>query len=471
MSPKNQNSKTTRQANPTLVLLVMVVTSFLISFAQSSVNLAIPIIGIEFGVSTSMLGWISMGTLIPSLAFSVPVARIADLTGRKRIFVIGMIGYCVFSLGTALATSFFHIIICRLMLGLSLAFMFSTSIAILISAFPAEKRGRVLGFNTASLYIGLSIGPVIGGFLTHNFGWRSSFILALISGAVIGGFAIYGLENDKKRQDNEEKRALDIPGMILFIIGSGSLAYGISSIARGILPKILVIAGIIVLIIFVRVELKSNSPLLDIKLFKTNKTLWYSSLAALFEFGSTASVVYMLSIYLQVVRNFDPQTSGLILLFQPIVIAIVSPIAGRLSDTKSPFKIATGGLCISFCSLICFSLLGVDSPILLIILALILIGTGSGSFSTPNQNAIMSSVSPSEYSVASSLVLTMRSFGSVLGMSIITIVTYVMLESYTLADAPPEMISKAFKYCYIAFIGFCILGLVFARERKDKSKK
>ena len=165
---KNQISKTS-------ALLVATLASFLTPFMGSSVNVAIPTISTEFAANAIILSWIPTAYLLTSAMFSIPLGRVADIYGMKKIFIYGIIIFTISSLGAAMAPSVDFLILSRIIQGIGSAMIFVTGLAIITAVFPPQERGKAIGINITVVYIGLVLGPILGGILTQYLGWRSIF--------------------------------------------------------------------------------------------------------------------------------------------------------------------------------------------------------------------------------------------------------------------------------------------------------
>ncbi len=246
------------------------------------------------------------------------------------------------------------------------------------------------------------------------------------------------------------------------------IMYGFSSVTSGILPKILLLIGVLLFFLFLRRELHTPEPLIDLDLFRKNTIFSFSNIAALLNYGASYAVSYLLSIYLQTVLGFDSQIAGLILITSPVFQTILSPAAGRLSDRYSPFVLTSCGMAISAAGIFAFVFIREGYPLPLIIGALTVIGIGFAFFSSPNTNAIMSSVEKKDYSIASSVTATSRSIGHTLSMAVVTTVVAVTIGNITLAEASAVAVLHAMRISFIIFTVFCIAGIFFSAKRKNR---
>ena len=446
-------------------LIATTAASFLTPFMGSSVNLAIPTIGKEFGADAFLLGWVVTSYLLASAAFLLPFGKVADILGRRKIFVSGIVCFIFFSFLCGLSRNIHMLIVLRVFQGISSAMIFGTGIAILTSVFPASERGRVLGINSATVYAGLSLGPVLGGALNHYLGWQSIFYV----NAVMGLGTLFFIRRLKGDWFGAPGERFDALGSVLYTAGLISLMYGISSITNSALAKISILAGIVLLATFVAYEHRIESPLLDLKLFSANAAFAFSNLAALINYSATFAVGYLLSVYLQSALGYDSQAAGLILLAQPLVMAVLSPIAGRMSDKVQPRKLASTGMAITAAGLLGFAHISTGTSLYVLIFFLLFFGSGLAFFTSPNTNAVMGSVERTCYGVASSTLGTMRLIGQAISMALVTLVMAFYLGNTELAKAPVSRLLTSIDTLFYIFAALCFAGIFASLARGSVS--
>ena len=326
-----------------VVLLVAATASFLTPFMATSINIALPSIGREFSINAVALGWVTTAYLLAAAMFLVPLGRLADIRGRRKVFLAGMVGYTVVSFLCTLSTSEAMLIALRALQGFTDAMMFGTSTAIVTSVYPPERRGRALGIIVASVYSGSALGPFIGGFLTQAAGWRSIFWLTTLLGALVVALTLW-----KMRGEWAEARGqrMDVIGSVLYGLGLLGIMYGFRLLpsVNGVVP---LAAGAAVLAAFVVRENRTDSPVLDMSLFRRNVVFALSNLAALINYAATYALSFLLSLYLQYIKGLGPRSAGLVMLAQPVMMALFSPLAGRLSDRVEPRIVASAGMAMS----------------------------------------------------------------------------------------------------------------------------
>jgi len=397
-----------------VVLFVATLSSFLTPFMGSATTIALPSIGKEFAANAVLLGWVTTSFLLAAAMFLVPFGRIADIYGRKKVFTCGVLVFAFSLLLSANSNSLFMLVSFQFLQGIGGAMIYGTSVAILTSVFPLGERGKVLGINAAAIYLGVSLGPFLGGVLTEHFGWRSIFFASVPLCLIILVLVFWRLKNEWAEARGE---SFDFVGSVIYSLALAAIIYSFS-----LLPAMsgvwLILAGGVGLLAFVRWEMLVERPVLDVDLFRNNRVFAFSNLAALINYSATFAVGFLLSFYLQYVKGLSPQSAGLVLLAQPIVQSVFSPFAGRLSDKVEPRVVASAGMALTFVGLFVFTFLDEGTALGLVIANLTLLGFGFALFSSPNVNAVMSSVEKRFYGVASGTLGTMRLIGQTLSMGI-----------------------------------------------------
>lgn len=443
-------------------LYTVMTTSFMTTFMGSSINLALPTMGQEFGSNAILASWAITSYLLASAIFLLPFGRLADMHGRRRFYLLGTILYTLFTLATARAHSMQMVIVFRLLQGLSSAMIFSTGMAILSSVYPPHKRGRALGYSVAVTYLGLTIGPFLGGMMNHYLGWRSIFYLTTLLGlGAITGIQFW-LRGEWAGARGEK---FDAVGSLFYMVGLLAFLYGLSSISDSPWSPYLVLLGIILLVGFALWELRTEYPILQVRLFKHNTGFAFSNLAAMINYSATYAVTFLLSVYLQVVRGYDSQAAGLILLAQPLVMTVLSPLAGTLSDRLEPRLVASLGMGCSALSLFFFTFISSSTAPFLLVANLLLAGLGFALFASPNNNAIMGSVPMRLYGIASSTLGTMRLVGQAISMSIVTLLITLFIGRVPLTAANPATFLTCMKVSFAVFTVICILGVMASLKR------
>ncbi len=459
--PANRKTQTVSKG---AVLLTAVLSSFLTPFSSSSTNIALPSIGTELHLNAISLNWVATSYLLAAAMFLVPFGRLADIKGRKRIFQIGIVINVIASILCAISSSGGWLIFFRVLQGFGASMIFGTSVAILTSVYPPKDRGRVIGYSISAVYVGLSVGPLVGGLLTQQLGWQSVFFLNAFLGIIITIVVFSRLKGEWAGAMGEK---FDYAGSILYSLAMVAMIYAFS-----VLPALwgvgLVLLSVIGFSVFFRWESRQEFPLVKVELFRTNTVFAFSNLAALINYSATSAVAFLLSLYLQYIGGFDPEHAGFILVTQPVIMVICSPIAGNLSDRVEPRILATMGMIFTTIGLVMLIFTGSTTSMVLVFASLFVLGVGSGFFATPNTSAIMSSVDRKFYGVASATSGTMRLTGQAFSLGLA-----LLMFSLTMgrAEITPEyygLFLKAMKITFAISAVLC-LGGIFASFARGKT--
>lgn len=442
--------------NKNLILFICAVLSFFAVFAVNSVMVVIPTIAAEFHMNNIVQNWAIIIFLLVVAVLSVPAGQISGKYGLKKVTIISVILFIIISIANVLVTSSEQFLLCRLVLGISLSFFNVTSMAMVVSAFSPEERGKALGITITGVYIALSLAPVLGGVLNYQFGWRSVVLFGVPFLLVILALLLTKVDEEWITFGDIP---LDVKGSVAYGIGMVLFIYGFT-ILNTSLGVILTVLGIIVLIIFGLIELREAHPVFDIRFFK-NRRFLSANFASLCAYLATFAVTTILNYHLQYIKGMDSQTAGIILLAAPLCQVVLAPIAGRLSDKYVPQVLAAIGMGLGTVSLVLFSFLNEGTSIEFLIVSMIIYGVGFGLFSPPNTNVIMSSVPPKDTSVASASVATMRTVGQAMSLGILTLVfAFVMGDVPIVEQYYPLLISSCQITCIIC-VALCIAS-VFA---------
>ena len=402
------------QDNPTarwLALGSISISYFVVSLTMSATNVAVPTIALDLGANAILVSWLPTAFLLANAIFLLPAGRLADIHGRKKIFLIGMVLFSVSCVMANLAPNIELLLLTRVLQGIGGALAFATGLAIVMTIFTSDKRGAALGITSATLYLGLSLGPVIGGWFTENYGWRSVFLFPLVLGFLSVSLTLLSLKGEWK---NESPNKVDWYGSLIFALWSSALYIGISLIPDPISWG-LITAGIAGSVWFYYQQLASPSPLIRFKLIMQNRVFSRSLFGNLCIDSSNYPFVFLFSLYLQYIQGMSPSSAGKIMVLQPMMMAIIAPIAGRLADTFDPRYIATIGCIVMACAFALMQTIGADTGIPLISAGLITLGVGFGLFTTPNNSAALSAMDKERLGIGSALLNLARVSGNMIG--------------------------------------------------------
>ncbi len=455
-------ANSTVEVNKNLLLIVTILSNFFNPLLGAAVNVALPKIGLDFQIGAVQLSWITMAYLLASAVFLVPLGKFADLWGRKKVYLYGNLILGIASLMCGFSLSADFLIAARLLQGVGGAMMFSTAMAIVISAFPVEERGKVIGLNVSAVYLGLSAAPIIGGLLTESLGWRSLFLISGVVSLLIAVLVFWKIKAEWVENENEK---FDWLGTVIYMPSMTALMYGFSKLPT--IPAILYTSfGLIGLILFVFVERKSKSPLLNMKLFFENKIFAGSNLSALINYAATFAVGFMLSLYLQYAKDYSPSQAGALLITQPVLMAIVAMFSGRMSDKINPRYLASIGMGVSALGLLMLVFISPDTSQIYIILSLIVLGFGIGMFSSPNTNLVMSSVERKYYGIASATIGTMRTTGMMFSMAIASLSVYLYVGNEQIDQSNILFFIQSAQLVFLIFSFLCVVGVFLSLMRR-----
>ena len=446
------------------VLAVVCLSASLVPFTGSSVNLALPQISEELKMNAVALGWIVTAFLLASAIFQIPFARVGDMFGRKKILTTGVILFSLASVACALSPTGNLLIAARFVQGIASAMLFGVNMAIVTSVFPANERGKALGINTAVIYFAIASGPFFGGMLTHYWGWRSIFMVTACLGllALIGIFTVL-----KDEWINAKGERYDWWGTLIYAFGLSAVIYGCSRLPSA-LGFSLIAAGIVAFAVFVHYEKKQSAPVFNMNMFLSNRIFRMSSFAALINYAATFAIGFMLSLYLQYIKGFDAQKAGMVLIIQPVVQTIISPLAGKWSDKASAAHIATLGMIIIVVCLLTMLFLTPDTSLVMLIAILTVLGTGFALFSSPNVNVIMGSVDKSYLGMASATTGTMRLTGQSISMGITMMMIAIFVGKTRITVENHSLFMNCLHCTFGIFVALCILGVYTSMVRNNQ---
>lgn len=437
------------------ILIAVMIGSFLTPFCGSSITLSLPAMGREFLVGTSALSWIIEIFLITCAICVLPMGQLANRIGKRSVYLMGTGGFAVVSFLIHFTNSIEMLMGLRILQGVCAAMIFATGTAIVAQAYPVEKRGRAMGLVASVVYIGLAVGPVVGGFLNYQFGWRSIFYFIAVLGTLAFLLTLAWMKENWKLASEGH-----LNGLSILLYGSTLILimYGLSEIVNQWWAKYALFAGLVVGAVYIWHEAKVEKPLIPVRIFLENKTFAFSNLAAMLNYSATFAIGFLLSLYLQMIMGYDSASAGLVLLTQSIVMSVLSPVTGALSDRYGSALLASIGMGVIAAGLLVILYGTHIGSMAIIITSLIVIGIGFAMFSAPNNNAIMSSVPPKYFSFASSVIGTVRLFGQVFSMAIVA-----SILSRTVAGIAPDsskLLLVNIQYAFIVFTVFCAIGVI-----------
>ena len=451
-----------------LVLGASCLAIFVNPLAGSMLNLALGAIQNDFGCSEHELGWVSSVFFIVSVICLLPASRLADIYGKKRTFIWGTIIGSIGAVCSIFSPNIIFLYIFRGITALGTAFTSCTCVSMIADVYPPHERGGALGINTAFVYLGASLGPAIGGFMTDMFGWRSLFLFLLplmISAAFM-------MSQYKDNNISSPDETFDSKGSAIYAAGIAILMFGLIS-----LPEIYAIAmmvvGTVVIIGFVRFESKERYPIFHGELF-SNKAFRRSMAALFLNYAASYCVAFFLSRYLQGIGLLTASEAGMVMMIQPTVQVICALASGRLSDRLDKRVLPTAGmavLCIGLTILLFTTSVEINYPAIYI--SQIVMGMGFGIFSAPNTNAVMSYVRSTQYNQASGMIAVFRQSGIMLSMGIATCLISILMGTDTAIEPSNyDVFVDILRCAWAICITFGVIGTFFSwfRDSSDTDK-
>lgn len=441
-------------------MFMVLLNAFTTPLMLSAVNVALPDIADDLKLDAVLINWVPMAYLMASAMFVLVFGRLADMFGRKRVFLMGTAAVVITSLFAALVDHGISLILARFLQGLAAAMLYATQVALLSSVFPPKQRGQVIGLTVSMIYLGLACGPVLGGLVVDIFGWRGSFLLHIPLAVIVlflGIFKVNGEWCADVRGD------FDVYGAVLYSLSVLLLCLGISTLLKS--GVIFLVLGVLSGWFFVRLEKRLDHPIFNVSLFWTNRVFAFSCYASVIIYTAVFANIVLLSFYLQYLKVFSATFAGAVMMVQPLTMAIFSPLIGRLSDKFEPRILASIGMVITACGLLSLAFLDMHSSITYLLLALVVTGCGFSLFSSPNVNAIMSAVKKNSYGSANGSLAVMRILGQMMSMVLVTLVFTTVIGQVQFEPAMYQSLQQAICLCFFIAAGLCIPGAIFSLVR------
>ncbi|MCG7844433.1 MAG: MFS transporter [Methanomassiliicoccales archaeon] len=402
------------------VMLVACIGSLMGTLDSTIVSVSLPTIAQDLGMDGASALWVPAAYLVTMAVLLLTIGRYSDMYGRKLVFIAGFTIFTLGSLLCAMASTGEELVAFRVLQGVGGAFITATSTAIITNTVPPSMRGRALGINTMSIYVGLSLGPALGGILTDAFGWRSIFMVNLPIGLIVVSLSLLWL---KETGTMQERKPFDITGAMTFSLALVSLMVALTIGGKEgwdhPLALVLLAVTFIFMPIFLIIERRKRATaMFDLSLVISNRLFAAANVSAFLNYLAYYNVSFMMAFYMQNVLDMSILSTGFILLVMPVTMAVISPISGRMSDRLGSRTLATGGMLMVAIGLLSMLTLDLDSSQSYIAFLLFILGLGMGLFSTPNTSAVMGCVKRTQLGLASGTISLMR----IVGMSLSLVV-------------------------------------------------
>jgi len=403
--------------NGRATVITVAIGTFVSSFDVNAANVALPLIQSSFNTTIGVVEWVVVAYLLTLCATQLTFGRFSDLYGLKKIYVSGFIGFTVISLFCGLSTNIIMLIIFRIFQALFGAMMISTGSAIVTNTVASENRGKALSITTIAVGVAVCTGPSLGGLLASSFGWNSIFLINIPIGVLGTILAIRNIQRDAQKSDKK----FDPIGSLLIILGLVMVLLPFDMMSISSTNPILIFStlgvGLLMIVVFIIYEKKCDHPILNLSLFN-NRIFTASNFAAVFFYMCEFIVLFLAPYYLQQQHMLSLPLSGLMMLPISLAMMVVAPVSGMISDKFDSRFISCAGLGILGVSVLFFGTFKTNTPVSLLLADFALTGIGAGLFQTPNNSAVMGSVSPQNRGIAGATLGTMRNIGMVLGEAI-----------------------------------------------------
>ncbi|MEM3972678.1 MAG: MFS transporter [Saccharolobus sp.] len=461
-----------------LALLVVVLGTLMSAIDTTIVILAIPSIAQDLHTNLFLIIWVIILYLLVIAVFTTQLGRLGDIYGRARFYNIG---FAIFTLGSILcgaAPSALFLVAFRGIQGLGAAMMQANSGAIIADIFPPNQRGRAYGYTSIGWNAGATLGIVLGGFITTFIGWRYIFYINVPIGIVA---IILGLKYIKSYTRIKVK--LDIRGMITLLAALSFLVYGAADIAgEGVrlLNIFFISIGLILLLAFIVIEKNQEFPIIDLKVFRSNRVFTYSLLSSFLQTTGYLATAFIIIMYLQGIRGLSPFYASLLLVPGYVLASLVAPFTGRLSDKIGARIPATIGIGLMIVAILIYLNLSLFTPLYVIMIASVIGGLGSSLFFPANNSAIMANAPRAFYGGASGVARTLSNIGTLLSYTIaisvasVTVSRQVAFEVFlgtsNLIGGVAASFLVGLKSAFYVSLGILIIALVFSALRGKEAR-
>lgn len=444
-----------------IALIVGVIVNFLVTYVSSATNIALSHISLTFSLDSVFLGWITSSYLLFTAILLIPFGKLGDMYARKRIISYGIIIFVLANFISAISISGTMLLISKIITAIGSAMIIGNVYSLIASVYPKTKKGKPLAISVAAGYVGNSIGPALGGFLTF-FGWRNIFIFAIPIGIVV--FVI--ISRFKGEGLKKYSGGFNITSISIFALSLITLMYGLLNIETSF--GILAIIGLIGCIIFIWLQKKVSNPLIPPKLL-FNRIYIINNLTSLVNYGPGILTIFLLSLYLQNVRDISPEIAGLFLCVPPVFVAISSVLVGRLRDFTRPIYIAAIGMAITALGLTFFIFLNINTSFTYIITGMAIFGFGYGLSAASSTEISLKYVKEKFYGISNASLATVHVVGQMIGMGLTTAVLALFMGSAVLTPDNSSAFMESTKIIFTIYAVLCyisIYGYFFIRKNK-----
>lgn len=452
------------------ILLTVLPMTFMTTLDSSIVNVALPTMSRELGTTMAGIEWVVTSYLITICATILLFGRLGDIVGKSKVFKIGIGVFTLGSLFCGLSNSLIMLILSRIIQAIGAGAAMATNQGIITETFPPTKRGRALGMTGTAVALGTMVGPTLGGLIVSVAPWEYIFLINIPIGILVY-IGVLKVLNFKKIT---EKVLFDIKGTFLFMISIIMLFTSINfGQSIGYTNPIIMgafVLSLVLLFIFIKVEQKIISPMLDINIFK-NKLFSLSIFCGFTSFVSIGAINIILPFYYQDVLKLTPSSAGLMMTVSPIILAIVAPISGHLSDKLGSEKISCIGLSILTIGIFSLTIFNQYTSLIIVAIFVGLVSLGSGIFQSPNNSLIMSTVDKTKLGIAGSVNGLVRNLGTTTGIALSTSILYSRMSSkigYKVSgyvEGRADIFIYAMRFVFAGIGCICLIGAILTLLR------
>ncbi len=459
---------------------------FMATLDASIVNISLPTIMGYFNASLALSEWVILSYLLTITGLLLPFGRLADMAGRKKVFLLGFIIFSSGSALCALSMSMHQLVLFRAFQAVGAAMIMANTFAIVTAVFPPQERGRALGINGTIVAAGFTVGPTLGGFLVGHLSWRAIFYINVPVGIVAILMAVYILQEHLVSPTLGQKKGFDFFGATLTVIGLSGLVLGLTTGQEGGWggPQVimeLIIAAVVLPLVPIW-EARVRHPLIDLQLFKI-RLFSFGNIAGFLSFLSLSANVFLMPFFLQLALGYSPLHAGLLMTPTALAIVVVAPLSGWLSDRLGARLLSTWGMAINTATLFWLSTLTLKATYHDVLIRLIILGVGQGLFQSPNNSSVMGSAPRDRLGIASGFLAMMRTIGQVVGTALagvilagamVAIIGHASLEVLHGGGSPAERekVLTAFvtgmHRAYLVAACICFLGMWTSLVRGKK---
>lgn len=446
-------------------LLIVCIGSFLTPLSLSATMVAIPAIAADLKADAVYVSWIPSIFLLANLIALLPTGRLADAHGRKRMYLWGSLVFVIGTLLSGFAPNIETLLVFRVVQGVGAAMLFSTGMAIVSSVYKDVGRGAALGWVVGVVYLGLTCGPLLGGWLTDQFGWPSVFLFQVPLG-LLG--IVLGIAKMKGEWRSDDPQPLDVVGSLLMGAWVIALFTGLT-LLPGLLGILLLLVALVLLWIFVRHTSQAPHPLVRFRIVWENKVYSRSLLASMFMWGGNYGLIFLLGLYLQYTGGMTPTEAGQMIMYQAIVMAVLAPLTGRISDRFSPRVLSAAGCLIVAMSLSAMLMLDSETPTAVLAVELMVLGLGFGLFSTPNSSRALGVVPEERMGIASALLNLARLKGQLLGTTSVTLLMGLLIGKVEITPMHYDAVGNALHYIILLSLLFALMAAYFSFTKNSSA--